>query len=190
MTAFLRSTHWLGSAMCLALTCCASTPESSGFRIVDVFRSDKTDEERAWHALLERSDVRQVGSDRLIVEAWGAMGTSMEIVELRMLARAGAAADRLGKSHFAIVHIRDRNQPVSNGLFGDSIFGADEVWIGTYEALVRSRYERDYGFATRQWLGPALSAVIVALDPDDLGQKEAFEALNMYHTLNRNELVR
>ena len=78
------------------LACCASTPESSGFRIVDVFRSDKTDEERAWHALLECSDVRQVGSDRLIVEAWGAFGSSMFIVYLRMVVGAVASADVLG----------------------------------------------------------------------------------------------
>lgn len=179
------------------LSACASAPRLPSFdvplprfSVAELFGWDKTDEEKAWIGLLNRSEVRQVGDDRLIVEAWGTVGTSMEVVELRILARAGAEVDRLGKSHFAIVHIRDRNKPVSNGLFGDSIFGADELWIGTYEELVRSRYERDYGFAARQWIGPALTAVVIALDEDDFGRKDAFEALNMYHTLNRKKLVK
>lgn len=186
---------WLASV--LTLTACASTPSLPSidiplprFNVAEFLGWDRTDEEKAWQALLDRSEVRQVGDDRLIVEAWGSIGTSMEVVELRLLARAGAAVDFMGKSHFAIVHIRDRNQPVSNGLFSDSIFGADEIWIGTYEGLVRSRYERDYGMAPRQWLGPALSAVVIALDEDDLGRKDAFEALNMYNTLNREKLVK
>lgn len=160
------------------------------FNVAEFMGWDRTEEEKAWAALLNNSDVRHVGDDRLIVEAWGSPGTSMEVIELRILARAGAEVDRLGKSHFAIVHIRDRNQPVSNGLFSDSIFGADEVWIGNYETLVRSRYERDYGFALRQWVGPALSAVVVPLSEDELGKKDAFDALNMYDTLNRDRFVR
>ncbi len=112
----------------------------------------------------------------------------MEAVELRLLARAGSEAERLGFSHFVILHIRDRNLPLAGGLNSMSIFGADEKRITTYEALVRDRYERDYAAAPRAWWNPGLTAIVQPINAED--GEDAFPALELYDTLNRSKLAR
>lgn len=129
-----------------------------------------------------------VTGDRVIIDAWGPARTSLETVELRLLARAGAEVNKLGYTHFVILHVRDRNLPIAGSFSGASIFGSDEKRIGTYEALVRDRYERDYGAAPRAWWNPGLTAVIQPLNAAE--DEIAFNAGELYETINRSEMPR
>jgi hypothetical protein len=156
-----------------------------------VFGTTWSDEEIAWSDLKRNSSVRRVGDDRLIVDAWGALGTNIENVELRLLARAAVEVRSIGYTRFLIVHIRDRNMPVSGGLNPISIFGADDFEIGTYEDLVKSRYRRDYGISARNWWNPGVSTVIRALDAETAKDfKNTFDAISLYEYLNRKKMAK
>ncbi len=156
-----------------------------------VFGTTWSDEEMAWSDLKRNSSVRRVADDRLIVDAWGAAGTNIENVELRLLARAAVEVRSIGYTRFLIVHIRDRNKPVSGGLNPISIFGADDFEIGTYEDLVKSRYRRDYGLPARNWWNPGVSTVVWALDAESAKEfKNTFDALSLYEYLNRKKMAK
>lgn len=176
------------------LSACSLVPDVNlpvpNINLAGILGFDKTEDEKAWRLLESNSDVRRVSDDQLIIEAWGRPLTDMETIEIRLLARSGAEAARLGYSHFAILHLRDRNLPIAGGLYNDSIFGADEQWIGSYDALVRSRYERDYSAAPRSWAGPGLTAVVQLLKDDDARSDEAFEAYALYENLKTRDMLR
>ena len=190
----MRVLNALGCAIfvCGLLTGCVSkpAPDIPASALEGRSVEEAKTEQKAWRQLLRNSKVRQVGQDRLLVQSWGSVGTTVDVLELRLLARAGAEANKLGKSHFAIVHIRDRSLSASGGLFDNPIYSADEQWIGTYEDLVRNRYERDYSTSPVNWLEPGLTAVVIALDKDEITRKSAFNAWEMYASLNRDGFVR
>ena len=189
--------NFFPGAVCAAfiLTACESTPASDrsalnlpNFNMAKLLGFDRTDEEKAWSDLLRNSDVRPVGSNQILVEAWGAPATDMERVELRLLARAGAEADKLGFDRFAIVHIRDRNMPITGGIFSTPVYGAERTWIGRYDELVESRYERDYAVAPRAWMNPGLTAIVQLVDDSHPRYDRAFKAMELYETLNKTEM--
>lgn len=184
----------LGLMAGIGLSACGSlakipTPEFTDWSTL--FSNGWTDEEQAWADLLRNSSVKQVEKDRLIVEAWGAPRTKMDAVELRLLSRAAIETRDLGYKRFVIVHIADRNMPIAGGLNSISIFGADEYVIGSYEDLVRSRYERDYAAAPRAWINPGLTAIVLMLSTEDAqGYDETFDAVNLYEYLNRQGMAK
>ncbi|WP_156947837.1 hypothetical protein [Hyphomonas sp. L-53-1-40] len=129
--------------------------------------------------------MKQVESDRIVVEAWGNPGTGIDKIEMRVLARAASEALDSGYAHFALVHVSDRNLPMGGGLGPAPIAGAEPVWIGDYESLVYNRYERDHAAAPRTWVLPGLRAVVVMLSEGDRRADRGFEASEVFDHLGR-----
>lgn len=191
-----RNYRIAGLAGVLLAAACASTPKPPlpslalpSFSVAKLLGFDKSQEQIAWEDLLRNSEVKQVSLDQFIVEAWGAPATDMEDVELRLLARTAAEAQRLGYERFAFVHIRDRNMPITGGLFSSSIYGFDRVWIGRYNQLVESRYERDYAVAPRAWVNPGLTAIVQMVEPDHRRFEDSFQVEGLYQLLNGSEMA-
>lgn len=189
-----RQIKTFGLVCLLSVAGCSTTKGEPTFLSqvrTDVFGEKRSDEEKAWGDLLRNSDFKQVSHDRLIIEAWAAPNTGMDAVEQRLLARAAAEARSLGFDRFVILHIRDRNLPTAGALNTISIFGADEYEIGSYEALVRSRYERDYSAAPRTWVRPGVTAIVKMMTAEQAAEyDETFDAVSLYEFLNRKEMAK
>lgn len=150
--------------------------------------SPSNPEATAYRSLKRNTSSQKVSADQMLIDAWGAPRTSLELVELRLLSRAGDEAYRAGYDRFFIRHIRDRNLPLAGGIFGASLLGGDLVWIGSYEELIVSRYERDQAFAVRAWVNPGLTALVEFVGPSHSRYEKAFKALEVYDILNREHL--
>ena len=146
-------------------------------------------EAKAWKALMFRTQSTQVASDRLIIEAWGRPGKGVDSIEMRLLARAGAEAQQLGFSHFAIVQIQDRNLPKSGGLLPSTGLASGAIWIGTYEDLVYNRAEREQAASPRTWLVPGLEAVVVLLHEDHRKSGKSFDASETFDLIGRTGIA-
>ena len=179
------------SALFFSIAGCSYIPDMNipvpNFNAASIMGGNATEEEKAWTLLATFSDVRKVTEDEYVIEAWGRPMTDMEVVERRLLARAGAETVREGYTHFAFIHLRDRNLPIAGGIYSDSIFGADKQWIGTYDELVRSRYERDFSAAPRNWAGPGLTAVMIPLNEGDPRWEKSFHAQSLYENLKARD---
>jgi hypothetical protein len=149
----------------------------------DVFRDPRTQEEQTWDEIIAHTQTARIGSDRLSIEARGGALAGGGTVDLRLLVRASSETLTQGYTHFAIVHVRDLNQPIAGRLFGTPIYGSETVWIGSYEAFVASRYERDYGAAPRAWTRPGVAAVVHMMNTDTRRSSRAFNAREVYDSL-------
>ncbi|WP_417484090.1 hypothetical protein [Maricaulis salignorans] len=154
-----------------------------GEYVGEVFRDPRTQEEQTWDEIIAYTDVSRIGADRLNVDARGGPLAGGGTVDLRVLVRASAETLTQGYSHFAIVHVRDRNMPIAGRLFGTPIYGSETSWIGTYEDFVASRYERDYAAAPRAWLHPGVEVVVLMLNADSRRASRAFNAREVYDSL-------
>lgn len=176
----------LAAGAALALSACSSMPNpvtAIGGAASSIFRDPRSQEIQSWEEIIAHTDVVRVSHERLAVEARGNPLEGGGTVDLRLLVRAAAETLRTEHSHFAIVHVRDRNAPIAGGMFGAGIYGSETVWIGDYEGFVASRYERDYGAAPRAWMRPGVEAVILMLDESDRRAARAFEARAVYDNL-------
>lgn len=142
-------------------------------------------ESKAWKSLVFRTEVKQVAADRLVIDAWGRPGKPIDSIEIRLLARAAAEAQRLGFSHFAIVQIQDRNLPKAGGLMPSLGLSAEPVWIGSYEELVYNRFEREQAAPLKTLVVPGLEAVVVLLGEDHRKISRSFDAAQTFDLLGR-----
>jgi len=149
----------------------------------ELFRDPRSQETQSWQEVREFTQVIPVGNDRLRIEARGGALAGGERVDLRLLVRASAETLERGYTHFAIVHIRDDNRLIGGALGSQPVYGAETVWIGNYEELVASRYERDYGPGPWNWVDPVAIAVVLMMHEDDRRATRAFDASGVYRTL-------
>jgi len=168
---------------CSTVTMFPEAAVSAGQYVGEIFRDPRTQEEQTWDEIAAYTEVSRIGADRLAIEARGGPLTGGGTVDLRLLVRTSAETLTQGYTHFAIVHVRDRNRPIAGQLFGTPIYGADTVWIGAYEDYVASRYERDYAMAPRAWLKPGVEAVVVMMNDDNRRSSRAFNARDVYDSL-------
>ncbi len=153
-------------------------------------RKEKRRQDKLWRALAFRTEIARVSTDRMIVEAHGVAGTGIDKVEFRLLARAAAETKRLGYSHFAIVHIGDRNLPIAGSLFPDAGLPPERLWIGSYEDLISQRAERTEAAAPKTWIVPGLEAVIVLINDTDKRAKKAFNANETYEFIGKSGMTK
>jgi len=180
-------------ALGLTLSGCASytpPPPAPAQHQVDEAWTPSKGEMKAWRSLLFRTDVKQVASDRLIVEAWGRPVTGIDKIEFRLLARAAAEAQRLGYSHFVFVDVRDRNLPKAGGLMPGIGIAPEDAWIGSYEDLVHSRYEREEAAAPKTWLVPGLEGIVIMLNETDARMNKSFSASETFDYLGRSGIAK
>ena len=181
----LASIALLGASLagCSMITVVPEGAVSAAQYLGDVFRDPRTQQEQTWDEIIGNTDVSRIGADRLNVEARGAALAGGGIVDLRLLVRAGSETLSQGYTHFAIVHVRDRNLPISGRLLGSPIYGSETVWIGSYENFVANRYERDYAAAPRAWIRPGMVAVVRMMNEDNRRSARAFNAREIYDSL-------
>lgn len=168
---------------CSTVTMIPEAAVSAGQFIGEVFRDPRSQQEQTWEEIAAHTELVRIGADRLSIEARGGPATGAGTVDLRLLVRASAQTLHEGYTHFAIVHVRDRNLPIAGRLFGSSVYGSETVWIGNYESYVASRYERDYAAAPRAWIRPGVEAVILMLNEEDRRSRRAFDARAVYDSL-------
>ena len=143
-------------------------------------RSDKL-KRRAWKELLNYTEVRLIGDNRIRIDVKSPYIMSVEDMEYILLGRAAGETARAGFREFSIVYARYHGgEGLSSLLLPEVSFGATNDWIGSYEDLVRNREDQRLSGRYNRIGGKRIEAVIRLVEDGESRRRETFAADDLY----------
>ncbi|WP_306251684.1 hypothetical protein [Parvularcula sp. IMCC14364] len=141
---------------------------------------------QAWSDIVDISQVRLIGDDRMRIDILSPFVMSVEEMEYVLLARAAGEASRAGFPRFSIVYLNYKGgKGLSNLLLPEIKYGGSD-WIGTYEDLITERESQRLTGNVNRIGAKRLEAVILLQPAENRRQRETFAATETYLNMLNN----
>ncbi len=136
--------------------------------------------EKAWGQIVDRSEMRLVGDDRVRIDVESPFIMDVEEMEYLLLARAAGEAARAGYDRFAIVYIEySGGRGLSNFLLPEMKMTSSD-WVGSYEALISERESQRLMGKYKKIGYKQLDAVVLFISGEDKRRRDSFPASELY----------
>ncbi|MCI5047858.1 MAG: hypothetical protein MRY59_10170 [Aquisalinus sp.] len=141
---------------------------------------------QVWSGIVDISQVRLIGDDRMRIDILSPFVMSVEEMEYVLLARAAGEASRAGFPRFSIVYLNYKGgKGLSNLLLPEIKYGGSD-WIGTYEDLITERENQRLTGNVNRVGAKKLEAVILLQPAENRRRRETFAATETYLNMLNN----
>ena len=144
--------------------------------------------ERAWAKVIDQTEVRLIGDDRVRINVFSPFVMAPEDMEYLLLARAAGEATRAGYPRFAIVYLNYEGGTGLSALLLPEISMAGDDWIGAYEELIVERENQRLVGDISRFGSKRLEAVVRFMPAEDMRRRETFAATETYLNMLNEKL--